>query len=805
MFFATAFAYPLVLGLLCLGAGLLVDRASGGFMPIPLLPAVGAAAQIALSQLVTYVPALAPGTPYAMLAFALAGFALSWRRLAEPGDARRSLAPLALVVPAYLIALAPVIAAGRPTLSSYMALTDSAVHMLGADYLVHHGQTFAHLDVHNSYGRYLEAYYQHGYPSGADTLFGGSALLLRLSLFFAYQPFNAFMLAIATGPAWLLLRWAGLREWMAAVGAIAVTVPALVYGYELVGEIKEVATLPLLLGLGVLVSMHSRWVGARAREAIPFALLVAGGLSAIGVAFGAWALAAAAILLVLAVRDVRAGRMRVSALVASAGAGIAVLLVCAWPTWSGVSESFRAAQSIAATANPGNLHHPLRPQQALGTWFGGSYLVEPSHAALYLTWAFVALTLLLAALGAVRLYRRAPVLLAWIVLMLVVWVGVSSSVTTWAAAKTLVLSSPVVLIAVWAGIGAISSSRRWRVGATALAAVVLAGVLVSDALQYHASNLAPTARYEELASLNARYAARGPTLFTDYDEYALYDLRSLDVGGPNFIYPPAALAEVVPRNGYPVDLDGIPPARFSAYPLIVTRRDPAASRPPAAYHLAWHGTYYEVWERRRDAPSAIAHVGLAGGRPISCTNVEQVAQEGLAWERTHGAPRGTGVRLVAAATPQLVSIPISTVRHSAAWSLGRVGLLMTGAGMLQARFSLPDGGAWQLWIEGELMPAVSVSVDGRELASLGGQVGGTSVTQQVMTPLTVHLGAGGHRLTITRPGAGASPGGGGWADVRAIFLTPAGAGAQPALREASLESWRTLCAAPLQWVEAVPL
>ena len=134
-----------------------------------------------------------------------------------------------------------------------------------------------------------------------------------------------------------------------------------------------------------------------------------------------------------------------------------------------------------------------------------------------------------------------------------------------------------------------------------------------------------------------------------------------------------------------------------------------------------------------------------------------------------------------------------------------MGLLMSGAGTLQAGFLLPQAGSWQLWLEGELMPSVSVTVDGRSLGSLAGQVGGTSLTQQVMTPITVHLGAGAHRLTITRRSAGASPGGGGWADVRAIFLTPAGVGAQPTLREASLESWRALCAAPLQWVEAVPL
>ena len=61
-------------------------------------------------------------------------------------------------------------------------------------------------------------------------------------------------------------------------------------------------------------------------------------------------------------------------------------------------------------------------------------------------------------------------LLAWIVLMLAVWLARDLvGRRTWAAAKTLVLSSPVVLIAVWAGIGAVSSSRRGRAGATALA------------------------------------------------------------------------------------------------------------------------------------------------------------------------------------------------------------------------------------------------------------------------------------------------------------------------------------------------
>jgi hypothetical protein len=44
-----------VLALLCFGAGVLIDHISGGFLPALLLPVVGVAALIALSQLSTYV------------------------------------------------------------------------------------------------------------------------------------------------------------------------------------------------------------------------------------------------------------------------------------------------------------------------------------------------------------------------------------------------------------------------------------------------------------------------------------------------------------------------------------------------------------------------------------------------------------------------------------------------------------------------------------------------------------------------------------------------------------------------------
>jgi hypothetical protein len=86
-----------------------------------------------------------------MAAAAIAGLALARSRAS--GLLRRSREqprPLLASVLAYVIALAPVLLAGRPTFSSFMALSDSAVHMLGADFLIRHGRDYAHLDLRNS-------------------------------------------------------------------------------------------------------------------------------------------------------------------------------------------------------------------------------------------------------------------------------------------------------------------------------------------------------------------------------------------------------------------------------------------------------------------------------------------------------------------------------------------------------------------------------------------------------------------------------------------------------------------------------
>jgi hypothetical protein len=797
VFFATALLYPCVLVALCLGAGLLVDRYSDAFLPAPLLPGVGAAGLIGLSQLTTYVHWLAPATPYLMAAMALAGYWLGRARargLLARVRARALLVLTALF--AYALALAPVLVAGRASFSSYMALADSAVHMLGADYLIRYGQHYAHLDLRNSYGQFVSAYYGTSYPSGADTLFGGSAGLLRLPLIWAFQPFNAFMLALAVGPAWLLVRRLGLDGGWAAVAALTVVLPALVYAYELLGSVKEVASLPLILTLGCLVAMHGGWLRGPPRRAIPFALVIAGGVSALGVAFSAWALVSAAVLAAVLVRDVRSGSARIGSILKLVECAVAVLLIAAWPTWIDLSGSVRVAHNIAATGNPGNLTAPLRAIQVFGVWLGGSYKLEPRGGALAATHWLMALTLLAAVLGAVHVVRRgASALAGWLALMLLAWLAVSELVSTWGGAKTLMLTSPVVVLMAWGGVAALRAlPRRWVAAPSAalLSLALAGGVLASDALQYHASNLAPTARYEELASLASHFAGQGPTLFTDFDEWSLYVLRDLDEGGPDFVYPPRALAAAAAGYGGPVDLDRVPPAALRAYPLIVTRRDPAASRPPAAYRLVWQRSYYQVWRRRPGAAPARVHVALSGTRGAQCREIGRVARAGR-----------RRARLVAEQAPEIVGVSLLRARHPAGWGRERTGLVMKRPGRLDATFRLPAPGIWEVWVKGRIMPTVELSIDGHPIASLGGQLSGNSLVFASAPPIPVLLLAGAHRLMLNRSAHELRPGDGGAAVLDAILLTPAYERSGGVLRRASVRRWRRLCGRSYRWVELI--
>jgi hypothetical protein len=372
---------------------------------------------------------------------------------------------------------------------------------------------------------------------------------------------------------------------------------------------------------------------------------------------------------------------------------------------------------------------------------------------------------------------------------------VSHSVATWAGAKTLMLTSPAVVLLAWLGVGEMRRIPRRALSIVASGTLALAlagGTLASDALQYHSSNLAPSARYEELAALNSRFAGRGPTLFDDFDEYSLYQLRDLDIGGPDFAYPPPALAPASAGYGQPIDLDRIPPDALLGYRLIVTRRDPSGVRPPAAYSLAWHGTYYEVWERREGAGAALEHLALSGSPQRQCEAIRRVALS---------APAGT--RLILARRPEIVEVSLARATHPRGWGRRGTALVMKRPGESTASFAVPTQGSWDLWLKGQFMPRIEIALDGRGRASISGQLSGNSLVADPVGPLRAVLGAGAHRVSVLRSGVTLAPGDGGSAVLDRIFLTPAGAAPDGSLRGASTAAWRGLCGERYEWVELV--
>ena len=257
---ASTVVFPAVFVALGLGTALLIEWASGWRIPGPLLLVVGFAGLVCGSQLTTILAVTAPATPYIALAAAITGWVVGRGRAGELAAAARAdpWLPLATAA-AYLMAIAPVLLAGRVSLAGYLIDTTSASHVAGADWLLHHGRDFSGIGS-SSYGLQVAGYFDGNYPSGAHVVLALVGRLVPGDLLWEYQPFMALLVALSVGPLWLLLRRVGLGRPAAAVGAVVAAAPALVYGVDLVGAIKEVSALPLLLSLAALATLAPAWL-----------------------------------------------------------------------------------------------------------------------------------------------------------------------------------------------------------------------------------------------------------------------------------------------------------------------------------------------------------------------------------------------------------------------------------------------------------------------------------------------------------------------------------------------------------------
>lgn len=782
---------PLALAALCCGAGLLAERAAGVRLPGMLLPAVGLATVIVVAGIFTVSDATAEFAAPAVAALAAAGFVLAqpWR------DPRLQAAwpwPLGLAAAAFALYAAPSLLSGQGSITGYELLDDSATWLATVDRALEHGRDLSGV-APGSYRRTLETWLAAGYPIGAFLPLGVSARLTAQDLANAYQPVIAVVAAIAAlGMAACVRTLLPSRAWAAAAALVAVQA-SLLLAYAQWGGIKEICAVALLAPAG--------WLAVRGGRALLLLVVVAGAIGGVlgvsGVAYVAPALAIGAF------AGLRA-RPPLRPAMTFAGVAAALLVVVSLPVLTTLEFARQITSSTGGLVSAEDLGNLLRPPpllQGAGLWPVGDLRLDPKPR---LAAAIAAMTVVVAAvvalIGAVR--RRDWTLPA---LLAVALLGCGAALyvgTPWVDAKALAILSAFPLLAAAVAVAQLLGSREGieRLAGGAGAIVLLAGCAWSTLAIARDVRVAPRERLTELREIGTLVAGRGPTLQLDFDVYGnrwflrdaapdgATDLRERHIRGADgndF----ARLASV--------EVDDVVAADLAPFRILVRRRSPVASRPPAAFRRIWAGEYWEAWERASVGGAVVARLpgGAAGmpAGPIACARIGALV-------RSSGASRLAAV--VREHPPVLAGL--LNAAAPAAWRTTGPTVRPVVDGDATIRVRLAAAGRWRGWVLGSLRGSLELRVDGR---SLGTRTHELSHGPQWLRFNATDLAAGSHELVMRfrrgapwragRGGADAQP------ELGPIALTRSDDERELAVAQVEARDYRRLCQGqPLDWVEA---
>jgi hypothetical protein len=794
--------FPLVLGVLSLGCGLLLEFAASQEIPRTLLLPLGFAAIVVVSLGTTASSATARLTTPVVVALAAAGLclALPWRPRRGGGWAGTT------AVATYAALGAPVFLSGSATFAGYIKLDDTATWLSFTDRLLEHGRNVTGLGPSTYQTTLSIDLIRNGYPAGAFSPLGVMHELLGVDSAWLFQPYVAFlgaMLALGLyGLTARMIEFAPLR----AFAAIVAAQPALLYGYSLWGGVKEEASAAILVIIAALTPLALRR-GVRMPSLLPLATAAAGLLGVLGFVGTVWI--APILIPALAVGL----RLRGRAFTRATGAFVALAALLSIPTLlitgrfltaTGATSVVRSAtggpsaNGLAAQGDLGNLLHPLSDLQVFGIWPVGDFRLRPENVGL--TYVLVAGVAVAALVGSWSAWRRRDCGL--LLYVLGAGIGGAASVAVgspWIDAKALAIASPATLIAAMAAFAWLVRSGR-RVEAAVAILAVAGGVFWSNVLAYHDVWLAPRSQLRELETIGKQFSGDGPALLTEYSPYgARHFLRHLDPEGANelrYRLVPLRNGQQVEKGGY-ADIDDFQLDGVLVYRTLVLVHSPSASRPPSVYRLVWSGPYYDVWQRPEPVTTRILeHLQLGD---VSQPGAVPACSEVLRLGRTAAASNG---RVAAVVRPEVTVMDLSAAILPPSWKVGDG----TGAvypsrpGTLQAAVSVPATGRYGFWLAGSFRSQIELSVDGQKLATKQNHLNHAGVD----TPLgQTQLVAGPHSVSLHYEGATLSPGSGGTPlALGPLLLSRFTAESFPVtyVRPARAGS---LCGKRLDWVEAV--
>ena len=779
--------FPLVLGLLSLGCGLLAERAAGVVVPVPLVLPLGFAVVSLAGQFAILGSSTAQLATPLVVTLAAVGIGLSI-------PLRRRLHGWWLVaaVGVFMVFAAPFVLSGGATFGGYIKLDDTATYLAMLDRAMQHGYQTSGLPP-STYEATLNTSLAYGYPLGSVLPLGIGRTLVRQDAAWLWQPYLTFLAALlACGLYQLvagLVESPRLRALVAFVGAQA----ALLYGYALWGGVKELA-------VGVLVVLSAALVPQTAverrgvRSVLSLSVASAALLGVLSLAGAVWLVPSIVAVLLLAARanGWRHG-VRASILLAVATATLAIPSFVVAGSWLSRSGGFTSASEL------GNLVRRLSWLQVFGIWPNGDFRTPPqSIDVVHVLVVVVGGAALLALVLALR--RRAwelPIGLGAAAFACAVYVGAGSP---WIAGKALASASPIVLAAALAGAAAVFETGR-RVEATVVAGVLVVGVIWSNVLQYHDLDLAPRSRLMELAAIGHRFAGQGPTLMTEFESYGVrHFLRAMDAEAASELrrHPVYLRAGGIADTGVSPDIDELALGSVLPYRTLVLRRSGVASRPPSVYVPVWSGRYYQVWQRPITASSIIEHVPLGSRlQPAAvprCSEVMRLA-------RLAGAKNG----FVAAVERDPAIVIETDGSPGPPLSFGAYGedakaLYLTKPYSASADFAVHTPAIYGVWVGGSFKAGVEVWVDGLRVGGRRDQLNWPDTFSALGS---VRLGPGRHTLRFRYDGPDLRPGSGGTPPFGVGPLALSSATGDSPITYVRPADARSLCGKSLDWVEAL--
>lgn len=774
--------FPLVLGLLALGCGLLVERLGGVRLPGALLLPTGFAAIVVVTQFATLADATAELAAPAVIGLAVVGLGLSL-----PWSARR-VEPAALAAAAGVFAAfaAPIVLSGEATFAGYIKLDDTSTFLALTDRALEHGRSLAGL-APSSYEAAL-AVNLPGYPLGSLLPLGVGGALVGQDLAWVFQPYLAFLAALL---ALVLYELVAPLVKSTALRALAVFVagqPALLYAYSLWGGIKELAAAPMLALVAALTGLAFQHRSSPL-SVLPLATAGAAVLGILSLGGAVWLVP---VVIVTAALTWRRG------VTVKGAAFLASLLALSLPSLAVAGIFLRRdnAATFSSETELGNLVQPLDWLQLFGIWPTGDFRWAPGD--LRPTYVLGGLVAAAAAGGVLWALNRwvweLPLYAASATGGCLVFAGLGSP---WVGAKALAIASPAFVVAALSGCAAVFARGR-RVEALVAALAVAGGVLASNALAYHEVNLAPRDQLAELEHIGKRFAGQGPTLMTEYQPYGVrHFLRNADPEGASELR-----RRIVPlRDGTSLDkgafadIDLFQLDALLTYRTLVLRRSPVGSRPPSPYRLVWSRRYYEVWQRPEAAqPSILEHLPLgdrlrAAAKP-SCRAVRRLARV------------AAGGLLAATPSPPTIVVHLSRTRSPRTWEADRRDpsvLYPVEAGTLEADVQVPVSGRYEIWLRGSFRGRLELSVDGTLVKAARQQL---NYAGHYTSLGELELSRGWHGMNLHYGGPDLGPGSGGhpW-DFGPLVLKRTAANARVSYL-APTDAVR-LCGRTLDWVEAL--